>query len=578
MSEPIGYADCLIVTVDAMVRDSLIAKLQLEENTSFWEDRRYHFWLGQGDSSLHIGGRAIVDAESLPVYSQPREQDREVPFLSPGERLKLLAISPETGTDRWWRVRVEPEIEGWVNGRFLKPAVNLKQVLFDLSTTERPDIRERLGVAMEAWQPASVLVAGWVGNYQRVIHEFSNDVFVSEQLELTPGALLHNQEFSQERSSPVVIAAAPSLLERVKRAERRNWHRRITAGRPETERPKVRVGTIVSVEGGESGTGVSSNIIAYERQMATILVEIERHNLQAMYVGMIDPRSEFVNQSDESIATYQAEVLTTFISALLSDETATLRPLADYNAEQSGEEDWLGVTPHVRALATLMASRAVTPPLSIGLFGEWGSGKSFFMGRLVEEIKDISTDAHESDQLQKNISFYKYIAQIRFNVWHYVDANLWISLVEHIFNQLQVDVVDDDQAAEALRKQLLAELSSQTELEEKASQQIQAVNREIQSAESDIEKANTAYVSAEHYMQKLTARNVLAMAVGSPSVRKEIGRLQEVRSELGLGQLQGNAESLAAGVDETRAVIDRGFKLFTPCCGRPTARTARSGC
>jgi KAP family P-loop domain len=50
-----------------------------------------------------------------------------------------------------------------------------------------------------------------------------------------------------------------------------------------------------------------------------------------------------------------------------------------YTSDQAKGDDLLGITREVEALASLVAARAVSPPLSIGLFGEWGSGKSFFM-------------------------------------------------------------------------------------------------------------------------------------------------------------------------------------------------------
>lgn len=51
-------------------------------------------------------------------------------------------------------------------------------------------------------------------------------------------------------------------------------------------------------------------------------------------------------------------------------------------------EDQLEIMPDVKAFARLIASRVLVPPLSIGLFGDWGSGKSFFMEKLFEEVKE----------------------------------------------------------------------------------------------------------------------------------------------------------------------------------------------
>ena len=47
-------------------------------------------------------------------------------------------------------------------------------------------------------------------------------------------------------------------------------------------------------------------------------------------------------------------------------------------------DDRLDVTRYARAFAIVMAAQKVNPPVSIGIFGDWGSGKSFFM-RLMSE-------------------------------------------------------------------------------------------------------------------------------------------------------------------------------------------------
>lgn len=44
----------------------------------------------------------------------------------------------------------------------------------------------------------------------------------------------------------------------------------------------------------------------------------------------------------------------------------------------------------VQALCELMASFDATPPISIGLFGPCGSGKSFFMRLMRQDIKERS--------------------------------------------------------------------------------------------------------------------------------------------------------------------------------------------
>jgi KAP family P-loop domain len=107
-----------------------------------------------------------------------------------------------------------------------------------------------------------------------------------------------------------------------------------------------------------------------------------------------------------------------------------------------GGGDPLGISPDVRAFARLICLEQAKPPLSVCLFGEWGSGKSTFMERLQFEIAELVKS--EKQRSQDNASrrngslhFVENIVQIRFNAWHYADANLWASLTAVFFDQLR---------------------------------------------------------------------------------------------------------------------------------------------
>ncbi|HYQ62361.1 P-loop NTPase fold protein [Actinophytocola sp.] len=89
-------------------------------------------------------------------------------------------------------------------------------------------------------------------------------------------------------------------------------------------------------------------------------------------------------------------------------------------------DDRLGLGPYVSMLATVIADRATPLPLSVGVFGEWGAGKSYFMGLLRQRIDDLAGAGPYCGS----------ITQIGFNAWHYADSNLWASLGDEIFRQL----------------------------------------------------------------------------------------------------------------------------------------------
>ena len=92
--------------------------------------------------------------------------------------------------------------------------------------------------------------------------------------------------------------------------------------------------------------------------------------------------------------------------------------------------DCLNIDKDVNAFAKLIANNSLQPPLAIGLFGKWGSGKSFFMEELERKIKKLS------DEENSKKVFHEKIVHIKFNAWHYSDSNLWANLMIQIFEKL----------------------------------------------------------------------------------------------------------------------------------------------
>ena len=120
----------------------------------------------------------------------------------------------------------------------------------------------------------------------------------------------------------------------------------------------------------------------------------------------------------------------------------------------TGDTDPLGINADVRAFARLICLEEATPPLSICLFGEWGSGKSTFMERLQHEVTrlcrpdpDRTADSGKAEGA-KPLQFVENIVQIRFNAWHFADANLWASLTAVFFDQLRRGGYDGGRAAD----------------------------------------------------------------------------------------------------------------------------------
>lgn len=177
--------------------------------------------------------------------------------------------------------------------------------------------------------------------------------------------------------------------------------------------------------------------------------------------------------------------------------------IAGYRSDRvdPSNPDLLGIEREVRALGHIVAARAVSPPLSLGLFGDWGSGKSFFMAKLRRYVAELAEAVRtaESDRsptgetaapslpAEPSPAFCARIVQVEFNAWHYADANLWASLVTHIFDVLARALAgseEDQTEARLQREQQLARAL------------VREAEREREEAERDVENAQDALQEA----------------------------------------------------------------------------------
>jgi hypothetical protein len=95
--------------------------------------------------------------------------------------------------------------------------------------------------------------------------------------------------------------------------------------------------------------------------------------------------------------------------------------------------DFVGVDEEADAFAYLIASRNLVPPLAIGLFGDWGSGKSFLMAKIrqrVGQLTALAVDDATADEIWPKV------VSIEFNAWQYVETDLWAALLTRIFDEL----------------------------------------------------------------------------------------------------------------------------------------------
>lgn len=236
-----------------------------------------------------------------------------------------------------------------------------------------------------------------------------------------------------------------------------------------------------------------------------------------------------VDTSGESIEAWQTLLLETAAAPISSDLAGGVSTdLVDPTRGIPLNQDNLNVGVWVSMLAAVIADAATPMPLSVGVFGEWGAGKSYFMGLLRSEVEHLSGSAREP--------YLPHIVQIGFNAWHYADTNLWASLGDEIFRQLAGPSEAADASRRRLREELAKGSAERQELEARAAQ----AREETVRLKADLEKA-TAH-------RDIRAKDLLNAIKESPELQ---GELDKVWKRLGIRDEVQQARTLADQVSGT---------------------------
>ena len=190
-------------------------------------------------------------------------------------------------------------------------------------------------------------------------------------------------------------------------------------------------------------------------------------------------------------------------------EPLTPEVLAGYRSDTPGGNDLLEIEGSVNALCSVIASRQVLPPLSIGLFGRWGAGKSFFIENMQRRVAKL---AAASGVRPEESDYCPTIQQITFNAWHYADSNLWASLASEIFGGLSNSENELDGLIAALD-------SSRLQLEDADSER-ETARQHLHKAEEDQQIAESASVGVRLELSDLAAS--ASSALGDDDQAREL--------------------------------------------------------
>jgi KAP family P-loop domain len=124
--------------------------------------------------------------------------------------------------------------------------------------------------------------------------------------------------------------------------------------------------------------------------------------------------------------------------------------LPSYRSDVPAAADELARAGDAQALAELVTAVTAAPPLAVGLFGDWGEGKSHFLGLLAERVEAVAGPG--------NPLACSALRQVRFNAWNYAETDLWASLVAELFAQLAAPPGGDPGTEQRRQSRLAADL------------------------------------------------------------------------------------------------------------------------
>jgi KAP family P-loop domain len=245
--------------------------------------------------------------------------------------------------------------------------------------------------------------------------------------------------------------------------------------------------------------------------------------------------------------------------------TAASAALPAYDADAVSTRDFIGIDAVADAFSYLLASRNAQPPLAIGLFGEWGSGKSFLMQSIKRRIDEITRGARQSGLPQSKIGVYKRVVQVEFNAWHYVEGNLWASLVDHIFANLRVTPSESLPELERRRIEISRRMVSTTQQRIMLNKRISSLDDKRRRSEQEAAVLREGQLRRLQELRKLRLSDVATAAKLNDSEKKAVSN---ALGQIGLDQVGDTAIAAAQSLTEARALVHRGGAILAPLRGK----------
>ena len=149
-------------------------------------------------------------------------------------------------------------------------------------------------------------------------------------------------------------------------------------------------------------------------------------------------------------------------------------------------------------------------------------------------------------EAQRNPHYHTKVVSIVFNAWHYIDSNLWASLVSHIIEKL-ASAVDKTAAPDAKRAGLTSQIMSTKAIIAVAEADKKQVRQQIVTTTAKLEDLKTQRQKAESRLREIQLSDLVGALSENEDVRKILGR---VADETKIGYFAESTKALQLAFDE----------------------------
>lgn len=322
----------------------------------------------------------------------------------------------------------------------------------------------------------------------------------------------------------------------------------------------------------------ASAYIGARHLLAAIIDEIRAVSLSRLAGAGLDLRAfrpHFLDKLKADASSVDDRAAWEAIFAEQDRRLAGTNYLPGYSADRTDVADALGVADEAAIFARLICYEQATPPLSVGLFGEWGSGKSFFMERIETEV-DALVDARLRLRMEAQAAgatagplrvdaFVTDVMQLRFNAWHYADGDTFASLTAEIFDQLRIGGHKgrDGAARQRLYDLVTRDIVETGKRRDEGKAAAAAEEKKAESAAVEIEALRQARQALELKSFGEIANETLAELLAKPAdgakANKARDAVDAAGKTLGIEGLAGKTDDLRA---ELAGISTTGGKLF----------------